>query len=291
MRPLGGAAILAALVAQLGGAAVIEALHAIEPGALVLGTALAAVTTVGAAWRWKVVAEHLRVGLPLSSATAACYRSQFLNLTLPGGVVGDVERGLRHGRRVDAMGRAVRAVVWERVSNQVVLAAFAVAALVVADPFDVTGPAAKVGLVAVGIVLLLIGGAWAVRHDLSAPLARVLVASVVVVVGHVATFLIAARTVGVSVEPGRLVPLALVVLLLAGLPLSLAGWGPREGAAAWAFAATGATASQGLAVAVAYGVIVTVANLPGAVVLLLQARRSRIAGLPSPATVEVSAHG
>ncbi|KGN31657.1 hypothetical protein N802_03060 [Knoellia sinensis KCTC 19936] len=288
---MGGAAILAALVAQLGGAAVIEALHAIEPGALVLGTALAAVTTVGAAWRWKVVAEHLRVGLPLSSATAACYRSQFLNLTLPGGVVGDVERGLRHGRRVDAMGRAVRAVVWERVSNQVVLAAFAVAALVVADPFDVTGPAAKVGLVAVGIVLLLIGGAWAVRHDLSAPLARVLVASVVVVVGHVATFLIAARTVGVSVEPGRLVPLALVVLLLAGLPLSLAGWGPREGAAAWAFAATGATASQGLAVAVAYGVIVTVANLPGAVVLLLQARRSRIAGLPSPATVEVSAHG
>ena len=63
-------------------------------------------------------------------------------------------------------------------------------------------------------------------------------------------------------------PLALVVLLAAGLPLNVAGWGPREGAAAWVFAAVGLGAAQGLAVAVAYGAIVLVATLPGAVLLV-----------------------
>ena len=40
----------------------------------------------------------------------------------------------------------------------------------------------------------------------------------------------------------------------AGLPLNLAGWGPREGMAAWAFAAAGSARRQGVATAVAYGV-------------------------------------
>ena len=33
-------------------------------------------------------------------AVAAYYRSQFLNLTLPGGVAGDVHRAVRHGREI-----------------------------------------------------------------------------------------------------------------------------------------------------------------------------------------------
>ena len=61
-----------------------------------------------------------------------------------------------------------------------------------------------------------------------------------------------------------LLPLAVLVLVAAGLPLNLAGWGPREGMAAWAFAAAGLGAGQGVATAVAYGAMVLVANLPGA---------------------------
>jgi len=53
----------------------------------------------------------------------------------------------------------------------------------------------------------------------------------------------------------------------------VAGWGPREGVAAWAFAAAGLGAAQGVATAVVYGVLVFVASLPGAVVLLLGMRR------------------
>jgi hypothetical protein len=92
-------------------------------------------------------------------------------------------------------------------------------------------------------------------------------ASALVVAGHVVTFLIAARTAGVSAPPSRMVPLALLVLLAAALP-NVGGWGPREGVTAWAFAAAGMGASLGVATAVVYGVMVFVASLPGAVVLL-----------------------
>ena len=53
----------------------------------------------------------------------------------------------------------------------------------------------------------------------------------------------------------------------AAIPVNLAGWGLREGAAAWAFAAAGLGAATGATVAVAYGVLAFVATLPGAVLL------------------------
>ena len=74
----------------------------------------------------------------MPTAVAACYRAQFLNVTLPGGVLGDVARGVGHGRGVDDVGRGLRAVAWERAAGQVVLAVSAVAVLAVARPFPPT---------------------------------------------------------------------------------------------------------------------------------------------------------
>jgi hypothetical protein len=88
------------------------------------------------------------------------------------------------------------------------------------------------------------------------------------VFGHAVTFLIAARTAGTTAPLSQMLPLALLVLAAMVLP-SVAGWGPREGATAWAFGAAGLGAQQGVATAVVYGVMVLVATLPGAVVLVV----------------------
>jgi len=104
---------------------------------------------------------------------------------------------------------------------------------------------------------LLARGAWPV----------VVVASALIVAGHVATFMIAAQTAGTTASASELLPLALLVLLGAALP-NIGGWGPREGVTAWAFAAAGLGASQGVAAAVVYGVMVLAASLPGAAVLV-----------------------
>ncbi|NUR79596.1 MAG: UPF0104 family protein, partial [Dermatophilaceae bacterium] len=100
----------------------------------------------------------------------------------------------------------------------------------------------------------------------------VVAASVLVVAGHAATFVVAARSAGVTAAPPSLLPLALLVLVAMGLPLNVAGWGPREGAAAWLFGAAGLGAGAGMGTAVVYGVLVLVASLPGAALLLVSHR-------------------
>ena len=105
-------------------------------------------------------------------------------------------------------------------------------------------------------------------------LPAVVFASAVVFIGHAATFLVAARAAGVDAPVSRLLPLALVAVLAMVLP-SIAGWGPREGVTAWVFSAAGLGAERGAATAVAYGVLVLAASLPGAIVLVVGWRPRR----------------
>jgi hypothetical protein len=87
---------------------------------------------------------------------------------------------------------------------------------------------------------------------------------------------VAARAAGADASLARLAPLVLLVLVASGLPLNIAGWGPREGAAGWLFGLAGMSAQQGVATAVVYGVMVLAASLPGALVLVVSVvRRSR----------------
>jgi hypothetical protein len=55
---------------------------------------------------------------------------------------------------------------------------------------------------------------------------------------------------------------------------NIGGWGPREGVTAWAFAAAGLGAAQGVTTSVVYGVMALVAALPGAAVLFVAWLRS-----------------
>ena len=107
-------ATLAVLVWRLGAGPFLDGLRTVDGWALAAASGLAVLTTVCCAWRWRIVARGLGVDLPLGTAVAAYYRSLFLNVTLPGGVVGDVHRGFSHGRDTSDVGRGLRVVAWER---------------------------------------------------------------------------------------------------------------------------------------------------------------------------------
>jgi hypothetical protein len=81
---------------------------------------------------------------------------------------------------------------------------------------------------------------------------------------------VAARAAGSDASLLRLAPLMLLALLAMTLPVNIGGWGPREGVTAWAFGAAGLSATQGLTIAVVYGLFAFVAALPGAVVLIVR---------------------
>jgi glycosyltransferase 2 family protein len=286
LRLAAAAATLVVLVRRVGTGPFLDGLRTIDAGALAAAGGLAVLSTVCCAWRWRIVARGLGMDLPLGTAVAAYYRSLFLNVTLPGGVIGDVHRGISHGRDASDAGRGLRAVAWERSAGQVVQVVVTVAVLLVLpSPVGAAMPLVALGLVAATAALVLTARArpaagrswWArlrgaaardVRDALLAGRAWMLIvpASALVVAVHAVTFVIAARTAGVTAPLPEMLPLALIVLLAASLP-SVAGWGPREGVTAWAFAAAGLGAPRGVATAVVYGVMVLVAALPGAVVL------------------------
>ncbi|HKX69814.1 MAG TPA: lysylphosphatidylglycerol synthase transmembrane domain-containing protein [Acidimicrobiales bacterium] len=288
-RRAAAAAALTVVVWHLGVGPFLDGVRAVDGAALVAGAGIGVLTTVCCAWRWTIVARGLGLPLPLPAAVAAYYRSLFLNLTLPGGVAGDVHRGVSHGRDVRDVGLALRAVAWERTAGQVVQAILTVAVLLaLPSPVRSSIPLMLVALVAIVIAVVLVGRArpgggrsrWvrvrcAIAGDIrDALLARrawpaIALASALVVIGHAITFLIAARTAGTTASVSLMLPLALLALLAMVLP-SVAGWGPREGATAWAFAAAGLGAEQGVATAVVYGAMVLVASLPGALILVAE---------------------
>ena len=288
-------AILGVLAWRVGAGPFLDGLRTVDVASLAAATGLAVLTTLCCAWRWRVVARGLGVELPLGAAIVAYYRSLFLNVTVPGGIVGDLHRGISHGRQARDVGRGLRAVTWERSAGQAVQLVLTVAVLLVApSPVRAAMPFVAIGLLVAGVVVVLAArrrqapgrSRWArlrravagdLRDGLLVRRAWPVVAltSALVVAGHTLTFVIAAHTAGADVPLARLLPLALLVLAAAALP-NVGGWGPREGMTAWAFAAAGLGASLGIATAVAYGVMVLVASLPGAVVLLVEARAAGV---------------
>jgi glycosyltransferase 2 family protein len=310
VRDVSGVVILVVVVARVGLGPFLDGLRQVDVRTVVVAVLVAAVTTTCCAWRWHLVARGLGLDVPLGAGVAAYYRAQLLNSTLPGGVLGDVHRGLVHGQDVGDVNRSLRAVAWERASGQAVqITLTVVLLLVLPSPVRSSAPWLALVLVALAVVVVVLarsvpdGGSSRVgrvvraalsdvRHGLLAPGAwpGVVLTSVVVVAGQTTVFVVASRTVVPDADLGTLVPLALLVLLAMAVPLSIGGWGPREGVAAWAFGAAGLGAAAGVTTAVVYGVVSLAASLPGAVVLVLD-RRARTAVVRRPATTDLAPEG
>jgi uncharacterized membrane protein YbhN (UPF0104 family) len=301
LRLAAGGTVLWFLWRQLGAAPFQDGLRAVTWPAVAAAGTLTVLTTVCSAWRWRAVARALGVDIGLPGAVGAYYRSLFLNSVLFGGVLGDVHRAVTHGRRAGDVVLGLRAVAWERLCGQVVQAVVTAVVLLTlpspvrpALPYILAGVAGLAGCAALVVRAAarrgrsrLTRAARAVsadlRHSLLAPdvWPRLALASVLVVAGHTATFVIAARVAGSTAPLGELVALLMVVQTVMVIPLSIGGWGLREGAAAWAFGAAALGAATGITVATLYAVLMLAAVAPGAGLLLKDAiRRRRDQGQP-----------
>ncbi|HET7900157.1 MAG TPA: lysylphosphatidylglycerol synthase transmembrane domain-containing protein [Candidatus Nanopelagicales bacterium] len=284
--------LLGGLLARVGPGPVLDGLRAVDLPTVLAVLALGAVSTVAAARRWREIGLGLGVDVPMSAAVPAYYRSQLLNSVLPGGVAGDVDRGLRHGRDAGSAPLGLRVVAWDRLSGQSVQVLLTAVLLMVLSPrLRPVGAVMAAALLALVVAVLVsprpvqprsrIARSWAVlRDDVRRGLVprrstlTVVALSLVVVAGTATTFLLAARAAGATDLVG-LVPVALLVLVAMAVPLHVAGWGIREGVAAWAFTAVGLGADLGVRSAVVFGVVATVATLPGLLVIA-SGRRARM---------------
>jgi hypothetical protein len=293
LRAAVGVSVLWLVWRLVGTAPFREGLRSVTLQGVMAAVTLTALTTVWSAWRWRLVARVLGADIGQAAAVGAYYRSLFLNSVLFGGGLGDVHRAVMHGRRAGDVVRGLRAVAWERLCGQVIQAAVTVVVLLaLPSPVRPTLPYLLAGLAGIaGCAALAVGGAARsgrsrltgaaraisddLRHGLLAPYLwpQMMLASVLVIAGHTATFVVAARVAGSTAPLKELVALLLVVQCALVIPLSVGGWGLREGAAAWAFGVAGLGPATGVRVATVYAVLMLAAVTPGAGLLLTDSVR------------------
>ena len=277
----------------LDGRALLAQLENIDFRWLLVGFVVTFGQTVLSAWRWRYTAKRLGLNLSLRDAVREYYLAIFINQVCPGGIVGDLSRAWRHARNAET-GPAVRAVILERLSGQMVMIVLSLGA-VAALPEDVIGdvPYGWVFLVILSLVTVVVmtvvrrrssGNESLVEkllHDTRIAvcsreaLPRQLISSSIIVASYLLTFVIAARAIGSYTPLATLVPLIPIVLLAMLLPISIAGWGVREGVAALLWAAAGLSAVEGAAISATYGLLILISSLPGAGVLLVGFRTTQ----------------
>ena len=267
-----------------------QALRLLSEANLVWLLAAALVLTlqiVLSARRWQLTASQLGITLSAGTVVREYYLSQLVNQVLPGGVLGDARRAVR-ARRQAGLVTSSYTVILERLAGQagllVLLAATFVITSVAPGGFDwpswLAVPVAVL-LIVVGAVppaVILAAGrlprrvgrmatelAGSVRRALLAPSVRwrQLALSLATAAANVIGFALCALSIGAPLTPtaaAAIIPLILFTMLL---PVTVSGWGLREGAAAALFPLAGLTAAEGLAASVAFGVVLLVIALPG----------------------------
>lgn len=274
--------VLLALV--IDGAVLWDLLRQVHLGWIAVATLCLVVQTMLMAQRWRLVAACLGLSFSYAWALREYLLAQVLNQSLPGGVVGEGARVLRSATGGQGHRRAVQAVVAERLAGQVGLLAVACFGLGLAlvSPGLLMAAGAIVQRLALGAVALAgvtVVGALSLRRSRVIGIARrclptwrIGLTQAALSIGaallNVAAFAACARGTGTPLDiPATLVlvPLILTAMLI---PLSIAGWGWREGAAAIVFPLIGASAEAGIAASILFGAVMILSLLPALPLLL-----------------------
>ncbi|SEQ79945.1 Uncharacterized membrane protein YbhN, UPF0104 family [Loktanella sp. DSM 29012] len=291
------AALCLLLVVVVDTDALWDRLRNVQPGWIVAATLCLIAQTMLMAQRWRLVAVCLGVTFSYPWALREYLLSQTLNQGLPGGVLGDGARALRSAPGTGNRMPAAQAVILERAAGQLGLLAvamigltfalFAPGALAAAQGFVVRIALAAVALCILGAVIAVVmrGSRPATLVRRCLPTWRIGLVqaglSVAAALLNIAAFAACAQATGTSLDlPSALVlvPLILSAMLI---PLSVGGWGWREGAAAVVFPLIGASAEAGIAAGVLFGAVMILSLLP-ALPLLIWRGAGRPVAAPSP---------
>lgn len=266
------------------GAQALQMLAEAKPFWLIAAIAVLTLQTMLSALRWRLTAAQLGILLTRSTALREYYLSQIFNQALPGGVIGDVGRAVRT-RQTAGLLASGQAVVFERLAGQIalfaVMAVGFMATLIVPGGVTwpdwaiwtvggllITGvavPAFLWALARAGLAEKLANQGAALKQALFSPQVRgrQLAFSLGTVLCNLAGFGFCTWAVGVALPVAAVLSVVPVILVTMVIPFTISGWGLREGAAAALFPLAGATASEGLAASIAFGLVFLATVLPG----------------------------
>lgn len=266
-----------------------------SPSLLLVALFLQFGSSIVAAYRWQLVMHNLGFGQAFTFYWRSFFKGLFFNQGLPTSIGGDALRVLDVAGRGFRKRDALYAIVIDRIAG---LGALLLLTLLACAANPALLPENLYWLVfclVAGGLLGLLGGYVAGKHAwfksyprlamvqlladrlhqaVSAQRLRLLVFSLLVPVLALLGFFATGRALGLSygaMTYFAIVPLALVVSVI---PVSIAGWGVREGAMVGLFSLLGADKTAVLMMSLLYGIMLFVVSLPG-LVIFLQGRHGK----------------
>lgn len=273
----------------------LRAFAAADPGWILAGFLCSIAATAFSALRWHSLACWLGMAAMRRDLLIAYWRGVTANTLLPGANLGgDTLRALHLHHAGNSLATAIASVLLDRLSGLWVLVTVALAVTAAGQfggalpqnllPWP-AGPTLLFALLALAGPLLLWKLSEAGRHilpgkierllhDLHAlprPFARYLGQmgwSGAVQFFSICGFACGARAVGIDLPFWEFFIAAGPVFILAGLPVSIGGWGTREAASALVLGLLGTTRDQAVAAAIIYGLYAALNGLAGSLTLL-----------------------
>jgi uncharacterized membrane protein YbhN (UPF0104 family) len=253
--------------------------------------------------RWRHILDYLGGALPSERSALIVLLSLLYNQVLPSTVGGDAVRVWMARDAAPTIAIVVKSVLVDRIVGLAALALVAAVAwpflfrdvgwdpaVVGAGLISFGGLAATIGLFLFS--LLPVGSmaltplrlAWGLAHSLRTsllPVRRSLLVGGLGVLGHGGVLMVT-WLLGWGIELGAhwsayavVVP---PVLIVSVLPISVAGWGVREGAMVAGFGLLGVASEKALALSILFGAVGTAAGLVGGAIWLLARLRTTAIG-------------
>ncbi len=281
-------------------AAVADRFRAIDVGwlALALGTVLLQYAL--AALRWDLILHALHSPLRRRQVVEIFLIGLFFNQALPSSIGGDALRIWRSYNVGLRLGRAVSSVLLDRALGFVAL--FLLAAVGLPWSFQLFGdhpmrwaPPLFIAAALFGLAVLLsldrlpqAWQRWRLVRGLAGlardgrqvllkprPLLAMLAVGLASAVASVAVIWLEGRALGLPLSFLSCLMLVPILFTVTAVPISLAGWGLREGAAIFLFGLVGLQEHDALALSLAIGLMAAFTSLPGGLVWALTRERDR----------------
>jgi uncharacterized protein (TIRG00374 family) len=256
------------------------------------------------ALRWQLVLRKLKVALRYAVAWRIVLVGFFFSQFLPASIGGDLARVWKLRQAGASTGTSVNSVVLDRITALIAAALIALAGTplllrLFPGPEVRVVLAATMALVTACLAMLLLMTRMqrpvaALGKLLRAPLGR-LVAQVVDDAGKVlldaktlaatvtlscashlvvsATVWMIARDIGADVQFSSLAVLIPLVILVSMIPISIAGWGVREGAMVVALGTVGVSQTMALTTSLLFGAVLAASGVPGGFIWLYGRQR------------------
>lgn len=291
--------LLGLLLRKTGYAAILQHLRDITPVTAFIGLSVLYAGLVFATARWQIVLRSIGLSFTGSSLFRLTLIGQFFNQALPSAIGGDGMRVWLLYRRGCSLGKAFNSVLIDRIAGFIVLAIMSLYGLPTLAQLMLKIPKFQtvVGIVVVSIgVFVLFYVLARARARLSGFRAGRLVAQVITdvlflaakpgestklailsIASQIANFILIwliLTDLGSDVSFVGVLVVAPVVLLLLVLPISIAGWGLREGLFVVGFSLLSVPKDVALATSIIYGLMNLVTGLVGGPLWMIEPPRS-----------------